>query len=175
MHVKQHDIQVAKDQVKDFIKRVKQWLASYRLRLNPNKTEIMWCASSCHHSDQLPLVVDQAVIEPSLGVHDLGIQLRADMYISDHISAVLHSGFYNIHQRHRLRSSLIYEALPDAVFTLVLSRVDYGNSLYASAPATFIKQLQIVVNMVSRIICIRSRFDHITDFTRDYLHWLPIQ
>ena len=29
--------------------------------------------------------------------------------------------------------------------------------------------------MAARVVSGRCRFDHITDFTRDYLHWLPIR
>ena len=57
----------------------------------------------------------------------------------------------------------------------MLSRVDYCNSLYADAPATSTKRLQSLINMAARVVSGCSRFNHITDFTRDYLHWLPIQ
>ena len=70
---------------------------------------------------------------------------------------------------------MTHEALHDAAYALLLSGVDCCNSLYANAPATSIKRLQTLVNMASRTVCGRSRFDHITDFTRDYLHLLPIQ
>ena len=40
IHVKQSNIHIAKDQVKDCIMQVKYWLTSNRLRLNPSKTEI---------------------------------------------------------------------------------------------------------------------------------------
>ena len=41
IQVKQHDIPVAKVRVEDCIAKMKQWLASNRLRLNPSKTEAM--------------------------------------------------------------------------------------------------------------------------------------
>ena len=58
---------------------------------------------------------------------------------------------------------------------LVLSRVDYCNSLHANTPATSTKRLQSLINMAARVVSARSRFDHITDLSRDYLHWLPIR
>ena len=115
-HMKQHDIQVAKVQVEDCIMRVKQSLASYWLcpnpskfgLMNPIKTEIMLCAFYCRHSsfDQLPLAVDQdIIIQPLLSVHDLGVQLHGDMSISDQVSAIMRSGYYNIRRLCQLRSS----------------------------------------------------------------------
>ena len=51
----------------------------------------------------------------------------------------------------------------------------WRHSLYANAPATSTKRLQSLINMAARIVSGRSRFDHISDFTRDELHWLPIR
>ena len=67
------------------------------------------------------------------------------------------------------------EELRHAAYALVLSRVDYCNSLFASAPATSTMRLQSLINMAARVVSGCSRFIHITDFTRDYLNWLPIQ
>ena len=142
--------------------KVKQWLASKRLRLNPNKTETIWCTSSRHLSsfDQSSLVVDQVDIRPSLSVRDLGVQFRADQSVADHVSAVIRYGHYNIRQFRQLRSSMIREALRHAAYALVLSIVDYGNSLFANGPATSTKRLQSLINMAARVVSGRSRFDH---------------
>ena len=61
VQVKQRDIPVAKVRVEDCMAKVKQWLTSNRLRLNPSKTEAMWCTSSRRRSsfEQPSLVVDQ--------------------------------------------------------------------------------------------------------------------
>ena len=97
IQVKQRDISVAKVRVEDCIAKVKQWLTSKRLRLNPSRTEAMWCISSRRRSlfDQPSLVVDQVDIKPSLSVRDLGVQLRVDLSVADHVSAVIRSGYYN--------------------------------------------------------------------------------
>ena len=133
----------------------------------------MWCTSSRRRSsfEQPSLIIDQIVIKPSLGVRNLGVQLRADLSVANRISAVIRSGYYNIRQ---LRSSMTRKALHHAAYALVLSRVDYCNSLYANAHATSTKRLQSLISMAARVVSGCSRFDHITDFTRYYLHWLPI-
>ena len=94
---KQRDIPVAKVRVEDCVAKVKQWLASNQLRLNSSKTEVMWYNSSRRRFsfDQPPFVVDQVDIKPSLSVRDLGVQLRTDLSVADHVSAVIRSGYYN--------------------------------------------------------------------------------
>ena len=96
IQVKQRDIPVANVRVEDCIAKVKQWLASNRLRLNPSKTEVMWCTSSRRRSS-----FDQPrrrPEKPSLSIRDLGVQLRADLSVADHVYAVIRSGYYNIRQ-----------------------------------------------------------------------------
>ena len=61
-----------------------------------------------------------------------------------------------------------------AAYALVLSRLDYCNSLYANAPVTQIRRLQMIINMAARVVSGRRRFDPITDFIKRELHWLPV-
>ena len=96
------------------------------------------------------------------------------MSVADHVSAVIRSDYYNICRLRQLRSSMTREALRHAAYSLVLSRVDYCNSLYANALATSTKRLQSLINMAARVVSGRSRLIT-TDFTRDYLHWLSIR
>ena len=58
---------------------------------------------------------------------------------------------------------------------MVLSRVDYCNSLFANAPATSTKRIQSLINVAARVMSDRSRFEHITECTSDHLHWPPIR
>ena len=145
--VKQRDIPVAKVRVEDCITKVKQWFASNRILLNPSKTEAMWCTSSRRRSsfDQPSLVIDQVDIKPSLSVRDLGVQLRAELSVADLVSAVIRSGYYNIRQLRQL------QALRHAAYALMLSRIDYCNSLLANAPAASTKRLQSLINMAARV------------------------
>ena len=70
-----------------------------------------------------------------------------------------------------IRSSLTPDALRDAAYALILSRLDYSNALYLNAPMC---ELHMLINTAARVVSGRSRFDHITDFVKDVLHWLPI-
>ena len=71
-------------------------------------------------------------------------------------------------------SLLVGECVTRCSCALVLSRLDYCNVLYANAPATQMKRLQVLINMAARVVSGRRRFDPITDFIRSELHWLPV-
>ena len=63
-------------------------------------------------------------------------------------------------QLRQLRSSMTREALRHRAYALVLSRVDYCNSLRANVHATSTKRLQSLINMAARVVSGRCRFDH---------------
>jgi len=61
--------------------------------------------------------------------------------------------------------------LQSLVSSLVLSRLDYGNSTLAGVSSHLLSRLQSVMNATARLICSLSRFQHITPLLRQ-LHWL---
>src|SRR6218665_255396 len=62
------------------IERIAEWMRSNRLRLNPEKTDFLWCATRrrCMHLDTSELSVCGALIRPSTTVRDLGVLLGSD-------------------------------------------------------------------------------------------------
>ena len=60
------------------------------------------------------------------------------------------------------------------VCSLVLSKLDYTNSLYYGIHSYLLNKLQYVQNCAARLIFKRRKFDQVTDIMRD-LHWLKIR
>ena len=117
------------------------------------------------------LIIDHSPISPSNVVRNLGIQLRADLSVADQVSKVVWSCYFNIRQLRTIRSSLTL----DAAYALILSRLDYCNSHYLSTPMCELHRLRMLINTVACMVSGRFRFDHITDFVKDVLHWLLIK
>ncbi|KAI4887550.1 hypothetical protein NFI96_017119, partial [Prochilodus magdalenae] len=59
------------------------------------------------------------------------------------------------------------------VQSLVISRLDYCNSLLAGLPLRAIRPLQLVQNAAARLIFNLPKFTHVTPLLRS-LHWLPV-
>jgi len=57
--------------------------------------------------------------------------------------------------------------------SVVISRVDYCNSLLCCLPSYQLACIQSVLNAVARIICGIKRSDHVK-LLRDRLHWLQM-
>ena len=72
-----------------------------------------------------------------------------------------------------MRRYLNEKSLQMLVLALVISRLDYANSLLAGAPVTQIHRLQLLQNNAARIVCGVRRFDSVTQSLIS-LHWLPV-
>ena len=59
------------------------------------------------------------------------------------------------------------------VRALVISKVDYCNSVMAGASSTQLRRLQSVLNAAARLVCSASEYDSVTGLLRQ-LHWLKV-
>ena len=59
------------------------------------------------------------------------------------------------------------------VQAMVISKLDYCNSLYINLPATQINKLQGVMNEAARLVTLTPSSEHITP-ALIRLHWLPV-
>ena len=115
----------------------------------------------------------QSMIQPTSWCATLAFNYGKILTINDHVSAVVRSCNYNIRQLRAVHSALSQDALRDAAYAVVLSRLDYCNSLYANAPVTQMRRLQMIINIAAHVVSGRRLFDPITDFIKRKLHWLP--
>ena len=72
-----------------------------------------------------------------------------------------------------VRRSLPRHALLTLVRALVVSKVDYCNSVLAGLPVTLLHRLQSVLNAAARSVFSVRKSEHITPLLRQ-LHWLRV-
>ena len=88
------------DDVCDRLRRCKeaigQWMASNRLKLNPVKTDLLWCATRRRQLNRNLLMFGGATIQPSSTVRDLGVVLDNEMSFSAYINQLVSRCFYQL-------------------------------------------------------------------------------
>ena len=148
-----------------------------RLRLNPTKTELIWFHRNKHPAHPLnnqSLQLDPNCTITSVNtVRNLGVLLDSSLNLKAHITSVTRSWFFHLRRIRQVKKCLNERCLRFLVQALVISRIDYCNSILAGLPAVTIHPLTTVLHAAARIIKDIPHWDHITPAMRN-LHWLPI-
>ncbi|KAJ8411957.1 hypothetical protein AAFF_G00142240 [Aldrovandia affinis] len=103
----------------------------------------------------------------------LGVTLDNQLCFLSHIAAITRTCRFSLHNIRRIRPFLTQEATQLLVQALVISRLDYCNSLLAGLLACAIKPLQLVQNAAARLVFNQPKLTHVTPLLSS-LHWLPI-
>ena len=118
--------------------------------------------------------VGSAEITLTESARNLGFIMSNTMSTDKHVSQICRSAYAALHQIASIRSYLDTDTTQKPVCALVLSRLDYANSLLASSPKYLVERLQRVQNSAARLVLKAKKRDHITPLLRS-LHWLPVQ
>jgi len=142
-------------------------------QLNTAKIEFLWSTTSrrLHQLPQSPLRVGSDHISPASAVRDLGMYIDSDVSMRSHVAKTVSTCYSVLRQLRTIRRSVSRSVLQLLVSSLVLSRLDYGNSTLAGVSSYLLSRLQSVINAAVRLIFSSSRFQHITPLLR-HLHWL---
>lgn len=157
---------------------VRAWMLVNKLKLNDIKTEFLVIAPRQYHSRIQatdPMIrIGDAAIRPSKIVRDLGVLLDSEMSMVPQVNSMVRSAYHHMRSVSRIRGHLDDDTCAAVIRALVLSRMDYGNSLLYGAPSSSLQRLQIAQNNAARLIMRAPRHAHITPVLQ-HLHWLPIQ
>ena len=150
-------------------------MAANRLQLNHVKSEVLWCSSTCrqHQIPSRAVRIGSTAVQPVSTVRDLGIMLDAEVTMSTHVSAVVKASFAALRHICSVRHSIPRRALLTLIQALVVSKVDYCNSVLAGVSNTLLRRLQSVLNAAARLVFSARRSEHITPLLCE-LHWLRV-
>ena len=142
-----------------------------------DKTEFILFGSShyikLHSSDHL--TVGHSSVMASSSVRNLGVHMDSTLSMNNHVSHLCKTLIFQLRNiSHIRRRYLDIDSCNHIVRALVISRLDYGNSLLTGTTETNINKLQRIQNRAVRLICGLKRRDHVSPY-RAELHWLPVK
>ncbi|KAF7236044.1 putative RNA-directed DNA polymerase from transposon BS [Varanus komodoensis] len=150
------------------------WMRANKLKLNPDKTEVLLVGGSGFGEGELNLVLNGVALPLRDKVHSLGVLLDPELSLEAQVTAVARSAFFQLQLIHQLRPYLEYDYLTTVTHALVTSRLDFCNALYVGLPLKMVRILQLVQNRAARLLTGTGRYVHMTPVLRQ-LHWLPIE
>ena len=140
--------------VESCCRQIKIWMAKNKLKLIEQKTEVLLCGPLSRR-ETVPvdcLSVGEASIPFSNVVKTLGVTLDVELSMEQHVSAVVRSCFFHIRSVSKVRPYITYKAASSIAVCLILSKLDYCNSLLSGLPQKQIKRLQAVQNAAARTV-----------------------
>jgi len=125
------------------------------LCLNSEKTEVIWVSTPRrqHQLPELPMLINGWLDHPVRALRHLGVLIDADLVMRSHLTRVVTQCF-SVLRHLRLISRMLSPSTLETVFvetvlvTLVLSRLDYANSVLIGWPAYLVKRLPLVINVI---------------------------
>ena len=148
---------------------VYQWMKSSRLQPNSNKSEVIWFTTRrrSHQCPSAPVRLGNDWISPSSSVRDLGVFLDSDLTMHAHVGHITRVCFVMLRQIRAVAAKAL-------VTSLVLSKLDYCNSVMVGLPKTLTRRLQSIDNAAAKLVMRKHKYDHITPILSE-LHWLGIE
>ena len=158
---------------------VSRWMSANRLKLNSEKTELVWVGSRYGHtplgSGGPSLQLGTDTVAASDHVRVLGVTISSDLSLDKHVSNVCAKCFFWLRQLRRVRRSLDVESVKTLVHAFVTTRLDYCNSVLAGAPRSATDKLQRVLNAAARLVSGTRKFDRgLSRLLHVDLHWLDV-
>ena len=158
------------------ISDLKDWMTNNKLKLNEEKTEMIFVTPKRTCSNSLPLTIDLngTEITPSQTVRNLGVYLDQHLSFQQQVTKVCQTCYTELRRISCIRHYLSGNATKTLVCAFILSRLDYCNSLLAGCPKYILDKLQKVQNHAARLIYKSPRSAHVSPLFQD-LHWLPVE
>ena len=145
-----------------------------RLKLNDDKTEFMITGTRVQLDkvNVCEIVVGQAKVPAVTIVRNLGTWLDTNLIMSAHINETCQAAIYLLYHIKSISRYFSYDDRKSIVQAVIMSRIDYCNSLLVGVPSTQLK-LQRLQNAAACVVSNIAKYDHITPALVN-LHWLPV-
>jgi hypothetical protein len=165
----------------DCLKDVKIWMTRNKLKLNPDKTEILTVKTRNNFRpnthEAVNLESGGVPTETSTVVKSLGVLFDEYLTFEDHVNNIIKCT--NIHLRNLqvIASKLNYELKRQLIHCLIFSKLDYCNGVLYNLPEYLIKKLQKVQNSCVRFLFgykAIGKWGHVSPFLKE-AHFLPIR
>ena len=153
-----------------------QWMSANSLKVNADKTEITVFGSfkTLTKTNVNQLRIGDQQISTNHKLKYLGVVLDNSLTFQDHINAKCKTAIWNIRKINKIRQFLDLKTAKLLASALVLSHLDYANSILCGLPNSTINKLQHVQNWAAKVVLKQTKYDSSTAALYT-LHWLPVR
>ena len=163
-------------QLPTLMNKIKNWMHSHFLKINPDKTEVIVFLPNTLKNER---TINGAFLEGdcirfSHVVKNLGFSLDKYLSMESQVDAIVGHCYKLIGDVARIRHLLDDKDTESLMHAIMSSRIDYCNSLFCGINKNLISKLQKVQNAAARLISKRRKHESVRDVLVE-LHWLPVE
>ena len=160
--------------IQDCLSDLDRWMSLNKLKLNKDKTELLYLHSKHCSITALPTFrFGSDTIHPSDSARNIGVIFNSTISMLPRVNSLCKSAFYHLPNISCIRKFLSLKSTEILAHAFLSSKLDYSNSLLYNVPKYILKKLQSVQNAAARLITCSRKYDHLTPVLFD-LHWLPV-
>jgi hypothetical protein len=155
--------------VSNCVGETKGWMADNLIQFNDSKSDALVCYSTSSRLKpaNIYLALGEASVTLSDTVRNLGVSLDTHLTMQKQIGKVCSSACYQLKKIAKIRKYITRAAAAQLVSALVISHIDYGNSLLAGIPASRLYPLQKAQYVAARVVTGARRRDPMTRHLKD--------
>ena len=158
--------------IEECLSGLDKWMSLNKLKLNDDKTELLYLYSKHSPQQYLPLLrFGSDAIQPSSCSRNIGVVFHSAMSMLPHVNSVCKLAFYHLRNISRIGKLLSTKTTESLVHAFITSKLDHCNSLLYNVPKYVIKKLHSIQNAAAPLIASSRKYSHITPILSD-LHWL---
>ena len=140
--------------IENCIEDIRRWMTLNMLKLNDAKTEffILDTRQQLAKLSDVSIKIGNTTVLPVDYVCNLGFFLNRVLKNNNHINRLIAGLFNQLRNISRIQPRITYQSAKIIVQLLILSKLDYCNSLLAGTANIHLDKLQLIQNMACRVI-----------------------
>ena len=171
--IRVEDTDEAKHRLSSLMSDLKIWMARRKFKLNDGKTEtIRGNLRNVFVANFGEMSFGDTQLVPCESAKNLGAVLDSSLSFSSHIDSIVKTCNFHNRNLYMIKDFVNRKNLVALVHSLIISKVDYCNSLFTGIPNVILKKVQSVLNRAARLIFnLPPRVPTTSSLIE--LHWLP--
>ena len=144
LYIRVEDTDEAKHRLSSFLSDLKIWMARKKLRLNDDKTEIIAIEGNLRNVSVANFGVmsfGDTKLVPCESAKNLGVVLDSSLSFRSHINSIVKTCNFHIRNPYMIKDFVNRKNLVTLVHSLIVSKVDYCNSLFIGLPNVILKKV----------------------------------
>ena len=167
--------QQTKEDIEACLLEIRQWMVQNYLKINTDKTKMILVKSKQNSEDlSFTVLYDNSDVDSCDVAKTLGVSLDSKLSMIKFIQEKCRASYFHLRNLGRIKRSLSIDMRIKLVHNMILSKLDYCNSLLALTPKCHLKKLQKVETAAVRLIYDVPKKCSTSKFLKK-AHFLPIE